>query len=223
MQNVKARLQELGNKLDALSLRERCILLAVGLVAMLGIYDYLALTPYLDQRKENQRLVAQYANEMAEVEANITAIVKKLEADPNVILKERIAKREKYIRQLVDEIGASTENLIAPKKMSQVLGYLLSRQSGMAVKSVRNIPAEPIAFKVSDEEEPEVLMYRHRLKLELEGTYFQVAGYLRMIEGLQERLYWDDMSFVIKDYPTGLLTLDVHTLSMSKELIGVYE
>lgn len=223
MQNMKAKLQELGEKIDAISLRERGILLAVGLVALLGLYDYLALTPYLDQRKENQRLVAQYATEMAEVEAKITAIVKKLEADPNDVLKERIAKRERYLKELVDEIGASTENLIAPKKMSQVLGYLLSRQSGMAVKSVRNIPAEPIAFKVSEEDEPKVLMYRHRLIMELEGTYFQVAGYLKMIEGLKERLYWDDMSFVIGDYPTGLLTLEVHTLSMSKELIGVYE
>jgi MSHA biogenesis protein MshJ len=192
-------------------------------VVLLGIYDHVALTPYLDERKHHQQMMTGYASEMAETQAKITTMIEQMKNDPNVLLRERIAKREQYIEALMTEIGASTENLIAPKKMAQVLGYLLSRQSGMDVKSVRNFPAEPVSFQIREDVEPEVLMYRHRLNLELEGTYFQVAGYLKMIEGMQERLYWDDMSFAIADYPRGLLTLDVHTLSMSKELIGVYE
>ncbi|MDX1695083.1 MAG: hypothetical protein R3208_15055 [Ketobacteraceae bacterium] len=223
MQKLKARLEELESKVNALSLRERGILLAVFLVVLLGLYDYLALSPYLEQRKENRRLVAVYASEMAEIEAKISEIVSKMENDPNIILRQRIEMQETYIEELMAKIGASTENLIAPKKMSQVLGHLLSRQSGMKVRSVKNHPAEPVSFHAGEGSDPQVLMYRHRLTLEMEGTYFQVAGYLKMIEGLQERLYWDDMRFVIKEYPMGLLTLDVHTLSMSKELIGVYE
>ena len=66
-------------------------------------------------------------------------------------------------------------------------------------------------------------MYRHKMNLKLEGTYFQVTGYLKMIEGMKERLFWDDMTFKIEDYPRGVLELNVHTLSMSKELIGIYE
>jgi len=223
MNKMQGKFDEVSEKLNALSLRERSILLVVALVAMLGIYDYLALTPYLEQRKENERLFSEYVNEMSAIEGNIATLVKKLEHDPNHLLKERIEKKEKHLKELESIIGESTESLIAPKKMAQVLGYLLSRQSGMGVKSVKNYPADPVSFKKDEESDAEVLMYRHRLTLELEGTFFQVAGYLKMIEGLKERLFWDDMEFSIKRYPKGSFTLDVHTLSMSKELIGVYE
>lgn len=220
---MKDKLIEVGEKLNALTPRERVIILVVVLVSLLGVYDYVALTPYLDQRKENEKLFAQYLNEMNDVQNNINLLVKRLEHDPNLILKERIAKKEKQLKELESIIGESTEGLIQPKKMSQVLGYLLSRQSGMGVKAVKNYPAEPVSFKKDEESEPEVLMYKHRLTLQLEGTFFQVAGYLKMIEGLKERLYWNDMKFTIKQYPKGEFTLEVHTLSMSKELIGIYE
>lgn len=223
MNQWKAKLEQLESKLNGLSLRERAILLAVLLVAMLGLYDHLALTPYLEKRKEAQSVLANHADELAAVQAQMDALVKRMKHDPNQLLKERIQKRKQYLKELEAEIGESTANLIAPEKMSQILGYLLSRQSGMAVKTVKNFPAEPISFQKDQESEPQVLMYRHRLKMELEGTYFQVTGYLKMIEGLKERLYWDDMSFKIQTYPKGLLTLNVHTLSLSKELIGVYE
>lgn len=223
MSNLKDKVAEVSEKLNALSPRERVILLVVVLVGLLGIYDYVALTPYLDQRKSNDALFLQYVEEMNTAQANIDAIVRKLSLDPNAALKERIEQKEEYLKQLEELIGESTENLIAPKKMSQVLGYLLSRQSGMGVKSVKNYPAEPISFKQDEESEPQVMMYRHRLTLELEGTFFQVSGYLKMIENLKERLYWDDMSFSVQEYPKGNFVLEVHTLSMSKELIGVYQ
>ena len=220
---MKDKLLELADKLNAISPRERVILLVVVIVAMLGVYDHFALTPYLDQRKENDKLFSQYVQEMSEIEAKISEVTKKMAHDPNAILKERIAKQEQQLAKLDSIIGESTQNLIEPKKMSQVLGYLLSKQSGMGVKSVKNHPAEPVSFQKDEESKPEVLMYRHRLELGLEGTFFQVAGYLKMIEGLEERLYWDRMEFSIDQYPKGEFVLDVHTLSMSKELIGVYE
>ncbi|MCG8316235.1 MAG: hypothetical protein MI976_23740 [Pseudomonadales bacterium] len=223
MSNTKAKIAELNQKVNALSSRERVILLVVAVVAMLGIYDYLALTPYLEQRKAHKAVVDEHFQAMAEVQTKVDAIIKRMEHDPNKLLLERIEKRKKYLVDLEKVIGEATQNLIDPKRMSQVLGYLLSRQSGMHVRSVKNMPAEPVSFRRSEEDEPEVLMYRHKMNLKLEGTYFQVTGYLKMIEGMKERLFWDDMTFKIEDYPRGVLELNVHTLSMSKELIGIYE
>jgi len=120
-------------------------------------------------------------------------------------------------------IGQSTENLIDPNKMSHILSALLSRQSGLRVKRVNNFPAEAVHYQKDAQSHPKVLMYRHRLHLELEGTFYQVSNYLKMIENLQERLYWDEMDFTMGNYPKGILLLNVHTLSMSKDLIGVYD
>ena len=223
MANAKAKIAEINSKINELSPRERAILLVVAVVGMLGVYDYLALTPYLEQRKAHKAVVEEHFQGMAEVQAKVDGIIKRMEQDPNKVLLERIEKRKKHQLELEKIIGEATENLIDPKKMSQVLGYLLSRQSGMNVRSVKNIPAEPVSFKNREEDEPQVLMYRHKMNLKLEGTYFQVTGYLKMIEGMKERLFWDDMTFKIEDYPKGVLELNVHTLSMSKELIGIYE
>ena len=65
-------------------------------------------------------------------------------------------------------------------------------------------------------------LFKHDLALSLEGTYSQVQNYLMNVEKLAVQIYWDDMSFEIKQYPIGVLELGVHTLSTSRELIGVY-
>ena len=66
------------------------------------------------------------------------------------------------------------------------------------------------------------MLYRHHLELELEGSYFDVLKYFEKVEGLAEQLYWDEMHFTMEEYPLGILRLEVHTLSTSEELIGVY-
>ncbi|PIE44071.1 MAG: hypothetical protein CSA50_02065 [Gammaproteobacteria bacterium] len=220
---MKNKSVPISDKLNGLSLRERVIVLVMAGLSLLWIYDYVALTPYLEKSQQNKMLLDQYRNEMNAALSNIDLLMKKLEDDPNHLLRERIANKENQLKQLNTLIGKSTQGLIEPKKMSQVLGYLLSKQSGMAIKSVKNYPAEPVSFKENEQAEPEVLMYRHRLELQLEGTFFQVVGYLKMIEALTERLYWNDMKFTMKQYPKGRLLLEVHTLSISKELIQIYE
>ncbi|PIE41055.1 MAG: hypothetical protein CSA49_05330 [Gammaproteobacteria bacterium] len=220
---MKNKAVQISNLLNELSFRERLIILTVAIVSLVGIYDYVALTPYLEQSKKNKMLLNTHADEMSAAQNNIDLLVKKLEHDPNKWLHKRIAKKENQLNELQALIGESTQGLIRPEKMSQVLGYLLSRQSGMEVKVIKNFPAEPVSFKKSEQDKPEVLMYRHRLVLKFKGSYYQVVNYLKMIEGLKERLYWDDMKFSMKRYPKGEFLLEVHTLSMSRELIGIYE
>ncbi len=65
-------------------------------------------------------------------------------------------------------------------------------------------------------------MFRHRLTLELEGSYYDIQRYFDKVEALAEQLYWDEMHYTITEYPRGILELHVHTLSTSEDLIGVY-
>ena len=104
--------------------------------------------------------------------------------------------------------------------MPKILGYLLSRQSALNINSVKSASGEPIYFDA--ERKKSSGLFKHDLTMSLEGTYYQVQSYLKNIEEMAEQVYWDDMTFESKEYPIGVLKLNVHTLSTSKELIGVY-
>jgi len=66
-------------------------------------------------------------------------------------------------------------------------------------------------------------LYQHRIQLELEGKYDQVSKYLAQVEALPEKVFWQNLAFQMDNYPVGRLSLEVYTLSTSKDLIGVYK
>ena len=49
----------------------------------------------------------------------------------------------------------------------------------------------------------------------------QVRDYLAAVEELPSKLLWDQLEYVVEEYPKGSLTLQVHTLSSQEALLRV--
>jgi MSHA biogenesis protein MshJ len=53
------------------------------------------------------------------------------------------------------------------------------------------------------------------------GTYLQAVAYLRDLEKLPRKVFWDELEIVVGDYPQAEISLTVYTLSHRKGWIGV--
>jgi MSHA biogenesis protein MshJ len=139
-------------------------------------------------------------------------------------LRQRVATGEQEVRVF-------TSDLVDPKEMRLVLEELLRRQSGLKLVSATNLPANPL---VEGNAEPaparddgakakpaDPQLYRHTLVLTLTGSYLDCLAYLQAVERLPWRLYWSRIEFKEDGYPRNDIVLELRTLSLDKEWIGV--
>lgn len=59
-------------------------------------------------------------------------------------------------------------------------------------------------------------VFKHSVELELEANYFSLFSYLEALESLPWRLYWESLSYEVKDYPSARVRVSVYTLSADR-------
>jgi len=216
---MKDKWIEISEKLNALTSRERGIIFATLLVALYMAFQLLVFDPLMAERSRLIKLEADITKQIDRVRVEIAEVIAESTFDPNKATREKIAKAEQKAEQYQQEIQSITDKLIEPAQMSDVLASLLNKESGLKLTSVRNLTAEPVKIGSAAGAE----LYQHRIQLELEGKYDQVSKYLAQVEALPEKVFWQNLAFQMDNYPVGRLSLEVYTLSTSKDLIGVYK
>ena len=115
----------------------------------------------------------------------------------------------------------------AMKKLLKL--YKVRKESGLLMEMKGSVVQESVGKGVtggesskspaSDDELPEI--YRHGLEIEFVGDFSGTVGYLRAIEALPWRLYWDSVSYTVQEHPRALVKIKLYTLSLDKGWIGV--
>ena len=63
--------------------------------------------------------------------------------------------------------------------------------------------------------------YLHPVELVIEGRYLDIVAYLQALEGLPWRFYWRVLELQTKTYPLNRVRIELSTVSLDKEWIGV--
>ncbi len=171
------------------------------------------------------------ATEMARINAD--------DADPDAAVR---AQRDGLIRTLVDldeQLAEQTALLVAPTDVPGLLRGVLARHPGVKLVRADSLPpAELVPEMVTSvrapaantagrealsmgQSEPNVRLYEHGLRLKFSATYLGALAYLRDVEALPWELIWREATFEATDYPNGVLTIDVATLSGAEQWIGL--
>jgi len=66
---------------------------------------------------------------------------------------------------------------------------------------------------------PEV--YEHGLDVVFQGDYASTLSYLKKLEKLPWKFYWDEVTYEVLQYPKAQISVHIHTLSLEKGWIGV--
>lgn len=212
--------RDLLDRVDALSLRER-VLVLIALLAVIGIvWDSFLMRPL---ERSRTRLTPEVANLRVEVDrlnSTIEQLAREGAIDPDRLLHEQVEQTRTGIGDLDKQLGGLTQGLIAPEEMVEVLKQVLARTPPLQLLSLSTLPSEPLAALMPGEILPSQV-FRHGVALELEGEYLDVVEFLRALDALPWSFYWQTLELDVTEHPTVRVRVTAHTLGQEEAWIGV--
>ncbi|ARW84788.1 MSHA biogenesis protein MshJ [Aeromonas salmonicida] len=212
--SLKAQWLAWADKIAALSQRERILILLTGLVLVCagGIYGWLDGAVL---RLEQDRVALTSAQRDLEI-MDLENLGKqaRLARDPDQNVREQLVRVEGELGKLDAELKAQTVDLIPAHEMPEVLEALLSRSTNLHMLALTSLAPEPLMAG-----DQGINLFKHGIRLKLEGGYFDVYQYLKALEALPRHFYWKQFDYRVEAHPKAVVEMEIYTLSTSKEFI----
>ena len=236
---MSVRIQQIFDRFDALTLRERIIIAFAFVVALLLIWHSLVMEPITNQQKRLASDIKSLRQQVSDVKTQTEIIIRNQEDDPNRENRARLGKLKQQVSVLNKQIRERMHGLIDPFQMAQVLEKVLTQKTNLKLQRVQSLAARPLLENEQDSDTPEtnialltsdltntaektgVGIYRHTLQIEFTGTYMSTLAYLRALEKLPWEFYWKEVSLKVEKYPQSRVIISVYTLSLQESWIGV--
>lgn len=215
----------------ALNAREQNLALLVAFAVFGMLYVLVVVDPLEAAIKAQHAEVSQLSTQMDDNQSALTDMQGKLAADPNLPYRTRLLAAQDRQSQLQAQLDGQTAALISPQQMKNLLQTLLKEQPGLQLNALSSF-SEPLQLSKPDADKPDAdktdappvaVLYRHGVRMQLSGSYFDVLKYLQQVEGSGWRLYWQRLDYRVGEAgPSHAeIELEVYTLSRSAEWIGV--
>lgn len=224
MKGIAEKIRHFPQWIDQKSLRERIGIFVAVLVVGIFCSQALYFNPLRTKHAAIKDQVSTLNAALSSLDSQAEAIKARGQTDPDREHRARQRQLQAELDRLDQRLKAVTIDLISPRDMAAMLRGLLIRQKGLQLSHLENFPAEDLLLgadkKQGDGDDRRVHLYRHPMRIVFSGTYLQALAYLRSLESLPRKLYWDELEIVVNDHPQAEISLTVHTLSLKKEWIG---
>lgn len=237
-----AQWQVYSEKFSNTSNREKYLIIATGLVAIIFIlYSLFIDAPMQRISQLNKQIVQTQQSNQNNIDS-IAMFEQALSEDPNLALKRELAQYQTKLGEIDEKLLRLTSDLIDPIQMRHALIKLLKLQKGVKMLSFEVLPAVPVTkpkatsdveqvsqtslddkvnSNKNDADASQLRLYRHGIKIKLQGQYFQLREYLQQLEGLSWKFFWQEFDYQLKTYPVSELEVEIYSLSTAQEFIGV--
>jgi MSHA biogenesis protein MshJ len=225
---MKALWRSWADRHASLSRREQ-IMVAVAVTAAVG---FLLMTfwvnPATRRGADLRSGLATRQTELTALDNQIVTLKSQLD-NPDADGRRQLAELQARLGAIDARIGQLDDQLVPPQRMGQVLQAVLARHRGLALVSLRSLPAEPLLAPPADKgaaggkpgEQRGENIYRHGLEVRLAGSYADLLDYVAELERTPQRLLWGGMMLSVTTYPRSELTLTVYTLSRDRDWLAV--
>jgi MSHA biogenesis protein MshJ len=219
----------LAKKFEAMSLRERgLIVVAVLGLAIVG-WDSLLMEPLRQSRLtlESELSNAGASGDFAQnIDLN----------DPRQVNLQRAGQLQTQLQELDARIADTASGFVSSQRMIEVLNDVLDRQGRLELVSIRNLPVEslikpeaadldsPDAQPAPDAEAdagPGLPPYVHAIELVIDGQYGDILDYLQSLEALPWKFRWGSLDLNTRGYPRNRVRIVLATLSLDATWLGV--
>ena len=218
--------QRYAGRFDALSLRERVMVFAAVMVAVVALAYTFAIDPQLVRQKRVAGAMLQKHSDMKAFEAQVTKLVGGGGLDAGRAERERLARLRTELAALEGRITAEERKFTAPSQMRTVIEGLLARNRGVALVEMKTLATDTIGASTgkptpATERRLAYLIYRHGVELTVSGSYLELLAYARDLEKLPKQLYWGALVLNAAAYPKVSMKLTVYTLSLDPTWLSV--
>lgn len=215
-----------GERIDAMSLRERALVFA-GILGLLLVFAINYLFPPLQaQQKQLQSELKVKRDQIQLLYAQMEGTARSMQRDTEADQRARIADLKQKLLAIEGPTAPGAQQLVTPREMVRLVRELVTRNQALQLVRLENLPATVLtapgldAAVVNPTSTAAGQIYRHGLKIKVRGSYRDIARYVSALESLQWRVFWGDISLETRAYPMSELTLVLYTLSPNAEWIG---
>lgn len=200
---LQKQYHQLVTRVNQVVPRERFLLLMGMLVV---IYIFWSLLFMFPQRK---------AITLAKVEE--AALVQQVAQ-----FQQKIATIEKSAAQLPAEVQSSNtaldSGLVSIATAIPVFKSLATQQPGGVLKALINLPDQLLNLPGGETGiKLPVALYAQGVTVIFDSNYAATCEYLRSLENLKWMIFWDELQYIVTQYPGAEVKLTVHTISKGKE------
>lgn len=232
---LPARIERHAAKFNAMSLRERVLVAAAMAAALIMIWTISIHDPMQARRRALELEIANIQESLAS--GSTSSEGASTEGSAAFALTE-VSGLEARLAEINAKLESESAGLIPPERMVEVINDVLTRQHGVKLISLHNKPVTTLvqeperdeaadrAAAQKDDGAADALAnsggpYMHPVEIVIEGSYLDILAYLRALEGLDWQFYWKNLDLISVDYPLNRVRIELGTLSMDKEWIGV--
>ena len=219
----------LRDKTAELSVRERGILTGVSVVVILFIWAQIFFLPYEAKQKTHQMKLAEQGQNVVAKSDRLLELTGMLANDPNTPLRAKRESLQGQMAELTAEIESRLNNLVAPERMADLMRDVLADYKGLRLLRAKNLPVEPFQIETGETEnktensvkaDQQTVLFAHGFEMVLSGEYFQTLAFLQHLEGMSG-FYWQALNYKVEKYPKAEITIQISTLSLEEDWIGV--
>jgi MSHA biogenesis protein MshJ len=225
----------LAARVAKMTLRERAMILAGILVLTYVVIDTLLISPVLARRKVALDQYAQHQNQINMLRAQVDALRPGKATDPDAGRRIQLETLQQKIAGFEAEVKESSRQLISAERMRTVLQQILARRPGLELVELKTLPRSRITLEGEQQkpggaartaQAPEEgadagALYKHGVQLTVRGRYLDLLAYLKQIEALPAKLYWDKLELTVLEHPTLSMRFTLYTVSLDKAWIQV--
>ena len=216
------------------NVRERVLIALVILVVIYVVWDFAFIQSVVNKRKDLDKRYENVQQEMVKLNAEQQVLVSALTTDPYAPKRREIVRLEQELKQLDEDLEKLSVGLVPAAKLPKILHDVLGATDnlkfiGMEAHAPFQLQLEsPVVKDESEDEEGEDAVeevkagiYKHSVLVEVEGDYFDIVAYLKKLEQLNWRFYWESVDYTVTYYPKAKAIIEVYTLSTERGAMGV--
>ncbi|MDH3560714.1 MAG: hypothetical protein OEN52_07155 [Gammaproteobacteria bacterium] len=213
---MKEQLQQLATRIDALHLRERALLLLAGVAIVFVLVDTIGLQPAQRQQEQSLQEIEDWEQQLATLSARSQI----LSTPPGTrSLQEYAQERSRLqveISSLEERLQGQLGVLLQPEQATRVLEQVLGPEQELKLTRVDAVgrPLNTTVQQNDDGDAADTGIGRYELRLQLEGSYLATLRYLRALETLPWKFFWEELNFEVLEHPVARVTLDIYTLGL---------
>lgn len=222
-----------ADKVDGMSLRERALIFSAIAFLLVTLVQVLFVDPLLAEQKKLYAKVTQQQEKMKEIRAQIESSLQARKDDANSPSRQRLGQIRQQLADGDAYLQSRRDRLVAPEKMADLLGLVLSKNGKLQLVNLQTMAAAPLIEKAADKPEGAGItaanaaaeldkqVFKHGVQITVRGSYLDLMQYLVTLEQLPTKMFWGAAKMSVVQYPAVELTLTLYTLSLDKSWLQI--
>lgn len=228
---MKQYWQRWSTRIDALSPRERILVFAAAAVLVVALLQGLLLNPLLARQKALSQQAVTLETQMKAARAQYELLSAAAVSDPDGEDRARLATLRQQLGAMDERLQGIEKGLVPPRSMAKLLEDMLRRNGRLQLVSLTTLPVQGVGTETkqgpksgpatSAGAEPAPGLYRHGVRIVVQGGFGDLYAYVRALEAMPWQMYWGKTELRVVAFPTETLTLTVYTLSLDKTWLSL--